>query len=222
MDGLRENRGVLTILTSNAPEKMPNALIDRPGRFHDILNFDVPKKEMRKEMILKWSKEEIDEKSLEAILEQTEGLSGAHIKELVEFAKMIQEDEEVNFSEALLKSLEKIKKQRELIHGFQKEIKSMEDLLEVKEGRVLSGKNKKAIKEAVIVMKDAVAALEKLLEATEGSSQGTPENAEGGNKEIKVEKPREAQVSQNEIVVRALQKIARETNFALNKAKKQK
>jgi hypothetical protein len=34
----------LTILTTNFSEQLPDALIDRPGRFHDVPNFDLPPK----------------------------------------------------------------------------------------------------------------------------------------------------------------------------------
>ena len=46
MDGIRENKGMITMLTSNFPEDMPKALIDRPGRFSDILNYEYPDKEI--------------------------------------------------------------------------------------------------------------------------------------------------------------------------------
>lgn len=64
MDGISRSSGVLTILTTNFPERLPDALIDRPGRFHDVLNFDLPSKECRKQMLLKWLPQEPIQKSI--------------------------------------------------------------------------------------------------------------------------------------------------------------
>ena len=77
----------------------------------------------------------------------------AHVKELVDFARMIMEDDELKIDEALLKSLEKLKKQRELIDNIRKEEKILKEI--VKEGRIISGKNRKIINDAVASMKIA-------------------------------------------------------------------
>jgi len=114
MDGLKQNKGLITVLTSNNPEKLPDALLDRPGRFHHIVNFELPGEKERKEMITLWA-EDIEEGLIDDIVEKTKGFSGAHLKELVEFAKMIAEDDEIEIGDALLKSLDKLIEQRELI-----------------------------------------------------------------------------------------------------------
>ena len=114
MDGIKQNRGMITIMTSNYPEKLPPALLDRPGRFHHIVNFELPDEEQRKDMIKLWAGD-IDEKLLDKLAEKTDGFSGAHLKELVEFAKMIAEEEEIEIADAMLLSLDKLMEQRELI-----------------------------------------------------------------------------------------------------------
>jgi hypothetical protein len=126
MDGMKENKGIITVLTSNTPEKFPDALLDRPGRFHDVLEFSLPDKEIRKIMIEKWVKEDIDNKLMNSILDATEGCSGAHIKELVDFAKLIKNDDKINIGESLLKSLEKLKKQKNLIDRIKKDNKTLD------------------------------------------------------------------------------------------------
>jgi len=129
MDGLKENKGIITILTSNNPQEFPDALLDRPGRFHDVLEFSLPTKEMRNEMIIKWSSEEIEKGLMESILNETEGYSGAHIKELVDFAKMIKKDDGLNIGDSLLKSLNKLKRQKDLIGRIKSDRKKeIEDL----------------------------------------------------------------------------------------------
>ena len=123
MDGLKGNDGMITILTSNNPEEFPDALLDRPGRFHDVLEFSLPTKDMRKTMILKWTNEKISDELMKSILDETEGYSGAHIKELVDFAKMIKVDDGLDTGKSLLKSLEKLKRQKALIDRIKRDKK---------------------------------------------------------------------------------------------------
>lgn len=118
LDGMKLNNGVFTIVTSNFPERLPEALIDRPGRFHDILYFALPNKEVRKEMILHFLKEEVDGNTLETILQHTDGFSGAHMKEVCRFAQIIQKEDNLSLTQALLKSLEKLIEQRKLIRDI--------------------------------------------------------------------------------------------------------
>lgn len=129
MDGLRQNKGIVTILTSNTPEKFPDALLDRPGRFHEVLNFSLPNAENRKKILKLYLGEEtaksITNEVLDNIIKETEDYSAAHIKELVDFAKMIMQEETIDIGGALIKSLEKLKKQKLLINNI-KEGKSME------------------------------------------------------------------------------------------------
>ncbi|GAH46846.1 unnamed protein product, partial [marine sediment metagenome] len=138
MDGIKQNRGIITILTSNYPEKLPDALLDRPGRFHHIVKFELPKEEQREEMLKLWAGD-IGEDLLKEITEKTEGFSGAHIKELVEFARMIAEEDEIEIGEALLKSLEKLMEQRELIEeirGNKTDVKAVWDRVKYEKGEV--------------------------------------------------------------------------------------
>lgn len=138
MDGIKQNKGMITIMTSNYPEKLPSALLDRPGRFHHIVNFELPGKEQRKEMISLWAGN-IDEKLLDDIVSKTEGFSGAHLKELVEFAKMIAEEEEVEIGDAMLRSLDKLMEQRELIEEIRankEDAKAVWGRVEYKDGEI--------------------------------------------------------------------------------------
>lgn len=117
MDGIRENKGVLTILTSNFPEDIPDALIDRPGRFHHIINFSLPDEDNRIKL-LKFFIKDADKDIITEFAKLTDGYSGAHLKELVEFAKMIAEDDGISIEEALIQSLEQMKEQRCLIQDL--------------------------------------------------------------------------------------------------------
>ena len=118
MDGMKLNNGIFTILTSNFPEHLPEALIDRPGRFHDIIYFKYPDTNIRKEMVLYFLKEEVNTDTLNSIAKQTEGFSGAHIREICRFAKIIQKEDNLDLNIALLKSLAKLIEQKKLIQDF--------------------------------------------------------------------------------------------------------
>jgi len=123
LDGLRQNSGLMTILTTNFPERLPQALIDRPGRFHHVLHFALPDKTQRKEMLNKWT-DGISESLLKKIVEKTEGFSGAHIAHLVEYADTIAEDEGMEIGLALLESMERMSDQRDLIEELQSDAKA--------------------------------------------------------------------------------------------------
>lgn len=120
LDGINKNKGILTILTSNHPDKLPDALLDRPGRFHEILEFKKPDKNAIKEMINKWVGE-IDEAKIKHIINDLEGYSGAHIKELCEQAWTLTLEDNIDIEKALLLSLNKLNEQRELINDIRKD-----------------------------------------------------------------------------------------------------
>ena len=114
MDGLKRRKGVLTVLTTNFPELLPEALIDRPGRFHDLLEMALPTEAVRLRMLAAWLPEATSAVRANAA-KQTDGFSGAHLRELVNFAGTIQREQSVGLDEALPLALEKIREQRALV-----------------------------------------------------------------------------------------------------------
>lgn len=118
MDGIGRSSGIVTILTTNFPERLPEALIDRPGRFHDVLKFGLPTERERSLMLKKWLPE-LEPSELAKAVERTNGYSGAHIYELAAFAKTIREQDEIELPDAVTKALDKIAEQRELINESQ-------------------------------------------------------------------------------------------------------
>lgn len=183
LDGVKKNKGVITILTTNNPEKLPSALLDRPGRFHDVLNFDVPTKELRQEMITRWAGE-LEEESLKTIVDSTEGYSGAYMWELIEFAKDIAESDDLEMADALVASLVKLSDQKELIQSIQGVKKSAEIYLRnipneyyeaelqahmvsieeltktIKSGRRLSSTSINSLREALKLIEELIASSE--------------------------------------------------------------
>ena len=121
--------------------------------------------------------------------------------------------------------LDKIEKQRELVNSISSEVtKSVIIDIEEKVGRVISKKNKIIITKAVEALNNAAIALEKLLDLSE-TPEGdktipTPVKAKE-NGEVKGREPKKVVkqklVEANDIVLRALKTIAKNSNFALNK-----
>ncbi len=120
MDGIDKSSGVLTVLTTNYPEQLPDALIDRPGRFHDVCEFHLPSEKIRRDMLKRWVPD-ASPAQVSKMAKETDGYSGAHIYELAQFAKTLREDDEnkTTIDEALQKALDKIKEQRQLIDHAQ-------------------------------------------------------------------------------------------------------
>ena len=114
MDGMKSNDGIVTILCTNFPKNIPKALLDRPGRFDDVIKFELPDEKIRYEILDVHTKNidiENKEEVLKSMASQTEGFSGAHLKELVTYSMLLAIDdnrEEVKAAD-LIKALEKIK-----------------------------------------------------------------------------------------------------------------
>jgi len=84
MDGLREDADVLLILTTNRPEQIEPALVSRPGRIDQAIEFPLPDEEGRARLTALYARGlEIPEELLKAVVSRTKGVSAAFIKELM-------------------------------------------------------------------------------------------------------------------------------------------
>lgn len=189
LDGMQPNKGILTILTTNYPEFLPDALLDRPGRFDEVLSFSLPDEKLIEQMLNKWIGE-IDKKCIDELVKELNGYSGAHIKQLTDHAwDLFYEDNSLDIEDALKQSLSKTKKQRELISAIRnddnlaKEMTNMItkdlDVIE-KSGRIISSKNMAKLKAAY----EALAEVIKIA----GGLDAEPEQADiedNGNKDQK-------------------------------------
>jgi hypothetical protein len=125
MDGIVRTKGITTVITTNYPERFPEALIDRPGRFHDVLKYDLPDESIRRRMLVAWLpkedrtgiKEAVIDKAIEKAVKATEGYSGAHVRELASYVAVLKEQEGVNLPEAIEKAIAKIAENRETINA---------------------------------------------------------------------------------------------------------
>jgi hypothetical protein len=121
MDGLESVDGICSILCTNYPDKLPKALLDRPSRFDEVIIFELPDKQLRYDILSKIAEPMsiIDkEKSLLKIAEKSEGLTGAHLKEVLIFALLLAADsdrETIEYND-LERSLNKVLRTREIIN----------------------------------------------------------------------------------------------------------
>lgn len=91
MDGLREDCDVLFILTTNRPEQIEAALISRPGRVDQAIEFLLPDSQGRGKLTRLYARNlEVPEELLERIVVRTKGVSAAFIKELMRRCAQVQ------------------------------------------------------------------------------------------------------------------------------------
>jgi AAA+ superfamily predicted ATPase len=93
-----ENAGILTIATTNHPELIDDAILNRPSRFDVKYTFECPSEELRKIYSLRWMEKaeggkekpnskitiafEDKDKTATEVAKKTEGWSYAFLKEL--------------------------------------------------------------------------------------------------------------------------------------------
>ncbi|THV02702.1 P-loop containing nucleoside triphosphate hydrolase protein [Dendrothele bispora CBS 962.96] len=134
LDGLATNHGILTIATSNYPEKIDKAIINRPSRFDVKYTYELPTMDERKQFAEIWSKKvisaivplegnflSVQSNLVNVATEQTEGFSYAYLKELFVSLKLtIAHQSLINKPEKWEEVL------REQISNLAKEIKPAE------------------------------------------------------------------------------------------------
>ena len=87
LDGFASNTGVAVLATTNHPERLDPAILDRPSRFDRKYHFELPAAAERREFIEGWSRALQEEMRLSAaaagaLADLTEGFSFAYLKEL--------------------------------------------------------------------------------------------------------------------------------------------
>jgi hypothetical protein len=93
LDGFAGNDGILTLATTNYPERLDPAILDRPSRFDRKYHFDLPASGERAAFIADWNTRLSNElrlspEGINAAAAATEGFSFAYLKELMISATM--------------------------------------------------------------------------------------------------------------------------------------
>jgi AAA+ superfamily predicted ATPase len=87
LDGFAANIGVILIATTNHPERLDPAILDRPSRFDRKYPFDLPASPERLDYIALWNRSlrpalRLSEDGVTKLVSTTEGFSFAYLKEL--------------------------------------------------------------------------------------------------------------------------------------------
>lgn len=82
LDGEYSIDNVVFIATTNYPEKLDKRVVNRPSRFDRVVKIGMPSEAARR-IYLKSRELELSDKELDRWVKETEGLSIAHIKELI-------------------------------------------------------------------------------------------------------------------------------------------
>jgi len=84
MDGLQEDSEVLFILTTNRPDQIEPALVSRPGRIDQAIEFPLPDEDGRSKLTKLYARDlKVPDQLLDLIVRRTKGVSAAFIKELM-------------------------------------------------------------------------------------------------------------------------------------------
>ena len=88
LDGFRSNTGVIVLATTNHPQKLDTAILDRPSRFDRKYYFQLPAESERFAYVAKWNEElepelRVSETGARRVVSETEGFSFAYLKELL-------------------------------------------------------------------------------------------------------------------------------------------
>ena len=114
MDGLfTSDQPRLWIATSNDPEDIAPNILDRPGRFDRIFVFELPAVAERLTLLRRFSPWPTNPELLERVARDSEGLSGAHIRELCVSAALTAAEAPETYGDALLLELRRVREQHE-------------------------------------------------------------------------------------------------------------
>ncbi len=103
LNGVSSNEGVVTIATTNYPENLDLALTDRPGRFDLKIVMDLPNSKARKYILLKYLEEfDCEDLNIDKIVNNTDGLSGAYLREIVVTSYMISQERDIQINNKIL------------------------------------------------------------------------------------------------------------------------
>jgi hypothetical protein len=118
MDGFAANRGVLTVATTNHPERLDPALLDRPSRFDRKVTFTLPKRRERRRFLAMMNERRepalrLTEAELDSAAKRAKGFSFAYLKELQLSSAMawMAEREKATMGEVTLRLISTLRSQ---------------------------------------------------------------------------------------------------------------
>ena len=119
LDGLfQPQQPVLWIATSNDPTRLEPNLLDRPGRFDRVFVFPAPGPEERARLIERFSPWPVRIDVLLEAAKQSDGLTGAHLREACYSAALAAAQDPAAYGSELREKLERVKEQRERVRHY--------------------------------------------------------------------------------------------------------
>jgi hypothetical protein len=116
LDGFASNTGIITVATTNHPDRLDPAILDRPSRFDMKYQFDLPGAAERGAYLDLWNRKLVSdlrlaEATVARVVEGTEGFSFAYLKELYLSALMRWGSRAGDFSALVLEQIDPLRAQ---------------------------------------------------------------------------------------------------------------
>jgi hypothetical protein len=126
LDGFASNTGIEVIATSNHPETLDSAILERPSRFDRHLLFSNPAEQERLQFLTMWNQRahnelRVSDTTLRLVAQNTHGFSYAYLKELLLTTHLRWLHQETVFSqpaEVLHQELERMEKEMLRLRSF--------------------------------------------------------------------------------------------------------
>lgn len=83
LDGETQVNHIVHLATTNKPDQLEDRIVKRPGRFDLVVGLNHPVADARKAYLYNILKDHVTPEELDQMVEQTEGLGLAHLRELV-------------------------------------------------------------------------------------------------------------------------------------------
>lgn len=114
LDGFAVNDGLLTIASTNHPERLDPSLLHRPSRFDRKYRFELPELDLRRRYLEAWSAKTISPVSAEVLARAAElsnGFTFAYLKEvgLSTLMQWASEGQKRGLGEVLIEVIEQLK-----------------------------------------------------------------------------------------------------------------
>ena len=118
LDGFETNSGLVVLATTNHPELLDPAIVERPSRFDRKYAFDSPGEQERLAYISGWNRKlepelQICESITNQVVQVTEGFSFAYLKELFLSSMMQWMSQEMSMAEVMIDQAGRLRAQME-------------------------------------------------------------------------------------------------------------
>jgi hypothetical protein len=132
LDGETQVDHIVHLATTNKPEQLEERIVKRPGRFDLVVGMNHPVAEARKAYLYNILKDHVTEKELQEMVDETEGLGLAHLRELVVANYCLGLDRK----ETLLRLKSNFKKTLKIKKGKTEQLGFTVNFPEIEEGKV--------------------------------------------------------------------------------------